>query len=167
MIEAVYVGLGSNLDTPEDHILRAISEFKQIKNTHLIASSSLYQTKAWGVVEQDDFINAVVKLRTTLSPEALFDALMEMEKAHLRVRKERWGPRTLDCDLLLFGQHRIDSQRLTVPHPGLTVRATVLIPLAEIAPQLVIDNQPISYYLQLCDKSSVKRLSLFPEENIE
>lgn len=165
LVQEVYVGLGSNQDSPLNHIQHAIGEFERIKDTTLVAASSLYQTKAWGIVSQDDFINAVVKLKTILSANELFDALMAMEQAHGRVRKEKWGPRTLDCDLLLYSQHQISSEILTVPHPGVTSRATVLIPLAEIAPTLVILGKPISYYLQLCDKSGVKKLSSSPEEN--
>lgn len=163
-MEEVYVGLGSNQDAPWDQIQRAIAEFGQIKQTSLVAASSLYQTKAWGMTSQADFINAVVKLRTTLPAETLFEVLMAMEQAHGRVRREKWGPRTLDCDLLLYGQQHITTEKLTVPHPGITSRATVLIPLSEIAPMIVILNQPISHYLQLCDKSGIKKLLSSPKE---
>jgi 2-amino-4-hydroxy-6-hydroxymethyldihydropteridine diphosphokinase len=153
----VYVGLGSNQDFPEQQVLQAFTEIAAIQNTTLLARSSLYLTKPWGIIEQNDFINAVVKLQTTLTALELFEALITIEKAHSRVRGIRNGPRTLDCDLLLFGQASIATDILTVPHPGLTARATVLVPLVEIAPSLLINGKPISFYLQQCDLSGVKK----------
>jgi 2-amino-4-hydroxy-6-hydroxymethyldihydropteridine diphosphokinase len=102
----------------------------------LLASSSLYRTPPMGPPGQADYINAVACLETALSPHALLDALQALERAHERVRTVRWGPRTLDLDLLLYDQLEIADERLTVPHPGLTLRAFVLLPLLQIAPTL-------------------------------
>ncbi len=164
-MEVVYVGLGSNLDSPIKQVLQAFSEFKCIKNTHLLAVSSLYQTTPWGILDQDDFINACVKLKTTLSAEDLFYELIEIEKRHFRIRKEKNGPRTLDCDLLLYGDHAIETDLLTVPHPGITHRGSVLVPLAEIAPNIILSGQPLSYYLKK-NEDGVEKL-IFSEEEIK
>ena len=165
MIE-VFVGLGSNLGSPVNQILQAFSEFKQIKHTHLVAVSSLYQTKPWGILDQADFINACVKLTTTLSAEDLFYEMLAMERAHGRIRKEKNGPRTLDCDLLIYGEQSIQTLLLSVPHPGMTTRGSVLVPLAEIAPNLMLKGQPISYYLQQVDKDGIEKL-IYEEMNYD
>lgn len=165
MIE-VYVGLGSNLESPIQQILQAFSEFSCIENTHLVAVSSLYQTKPWGILEQDDFINACIKLKTTLSAEDLFHRMLAIEHAHGRVRKEKNGPRTLDCDLLIYGDQSIETPLLSVPHPGMTTRGSVLVPLAEIAPDIILQDQPISYYLQQIDKDGIEMLSANEEMKV-
>ncbi len=164
-MEVVYVGLGSNLDSPIEQVLQAFSELKHIKNTRLLAVSSLYQTKPWGILDQDDFINACVKLETTLSAEDLFYELLEIEKKHCRIRKEKNGPRTLDCDVLLYGEHCIETNLLTVPHPGMTHRGSVLVPLAEIAPDIILKGQPISFYLNK-NEDGVEKL-IFSEEEMK
>ncbi len=146
-MEVVYVGLGSNLDSPVKQVLQAFSELKCIKNTQLLAVSSLYQTKPWGILDQDDFINACAKCETTLSATEFLHELFAIEDKHFRVRKEKNGPRTLDCDLLLYGEHTIQTDLLIVPHPGMTNRGSVLVPLAEIAPDIILNGQPISDYL--------------------
>ena len=159
MIE-VYVALGSNLDLPQKHILQAMNELCSIAQTEFVEASSLYQTKPWGIIDQADFINAVVKLKTSLDPLKLLEALLAIEKTHGRVRNQKNGPRTLDCDILLYGQQRIQTDRLSVPHPQMTTRAFVLFPLAEIAPDLILPNGvALSYYLHQCDKLSIIKLN--------
>ncbi|MBS0288176.1 MAG: 2-amino-4-hydroxy-6-hydroxymethyldihydropteridine diphosphokinase [Proteobacteria bacterium] len=156
----VYVGLGSNLNAPVQQILNAFIAISQLENTTLIATSSLYQTKPWGILDQPDFINAVVKLHTQLSAKALLIKLLDIEKAQGRVRAQKNGPRTLDCDILLYGQELIHEKDLSVPHPGLTSRATVLVPLFEIAPTLIIpDAGKVQFFLAQCDCQGVTKLS--------
>ncbi|MEX0900283.1 MAG: 2-amino-4-hydroxy-6-hydroxymethyldihydropteridine diphosphokinase [Gammaproteobacteria bacterium] len=136
---AAFVALGSNLDDPRGHVERALTELRTIPHTTLTARSRLYSSPPLGPADQPDFVNAVAELATALAPRALLAALIEIEQAHGRVREgQRWGPRTLDLDLLLYGDVVQDEAGLTLPHPGLTRRAFVLYPLAELAPDLGI-----------------------------
>ena len=134
----VYLGLGSNLAKPQEQILSAINEIAKLPNCNLLYRSSLYQTKAEGGVEQDDFINAVLAIKTSLKPLELLDVLQEIEILHQRKRTIRWGPRTLDIDILLYGNAIINNARLQIPHKLMTERGFVLLPLMEIAPDLII-----------------------------
>jgi len=136
-----YVGLGGNVGGAEETLRAAIRAFDALPSTRLVRASRLYRTPAWGRVEQPDFVNAVAAIDTTLAPRALLDALLGIERAHGRERNadaERWGPRTLDLDLLLYGDAEVDEPGLHVPHPHLHERAFVLVPLCEIAPEAVI-----------------------------
>lgn len=146
----VYIAIGSNLIEPVTQAREAIAALKQLPYSRWIASSSLYRSKPMGPQDQPDYINAVVALDTTLSPLELLDATQHIELQHGRQRKaERWGPRTLDLDILLYGNTCIDQPRLVVPHYGMTVREFVLYPLAEIAPDLILpDRTPLQHYLQ-------------------
>lgn len=131
----VYIGLGSNLECPERQVASAIRTLSALPNSKLLASSRLYRTAPVGLTDQPDYINAVVRLETRLEPRALLDALQAIERAHGRRRDgTRWGPRTLDLDILLYGDERLDTPGLTIPHPELANRAFVLVPLSEIAP---------------------------------
>jgi len=130
-----YVGLGSNLERPILQVSAALEALARLPRTELIARSSLYRTRPVGPPDQPDYINAVAGLSTALSAEALLDELQALEQRQGRVRgAERWGPRTLDLDLLLYGLERIGGERLQVPHPRMAERGFVLYPLAEIAP---------------------------------
>ncbi|MGB0445651.1 MAG: 2-amino-4-hydroxy-6-hydroxymethyldihydropteridine diphosphokinase [Pseudomonadales bacterium] len=135
-----YIGIGSNLETPVDQVQQAIQELSNLPHCHLLKASSLYASKPMGPQDQPDYINAVVHLDTDLEPIALLNALQELEHLHRRVRKQHWGPRTLDLDMLLYNQETINHARLQVPHPGLTQRNFVLYPLAEINSQLSLPN---------------------------
>lgn len=131
------VALGSNLADPEAQVRRAFDELAAIPDTRLVARSRLYRTRAVGP-PQPDYVNAVALLETRLDADGLFDRLLGIEAAHGRVRGERWGPRTLDLDLLVYGDAVIDTPRLSVPHPQLALRPFVLVPLAEVAPDLAV-----------------------------
>ena len=134
--EIAYIGLGSNLANPREQVETAILELAGLDGCRLLNHSSLYRTRPFGPQNQPDFINAVVCLSTRLTAEPLLDALQELELRHHRVREgERWGPRSLDLDLLLYGDQVITTSRLQVPHPEMTKRAFVLVPLREIAPR--------------------------------
>ncbi|ACE84017.1 2-amino-4-hydroxy-6-hydroxymethyldihydropteridine diphosphokinase [Cellvibrio japonicus] len=146
----VYIGLGSNIEEPLAQITQALAELAQLPDTQWLAQSRLYRSKAIGPV-QPDYINAVALLDTRLTPLALLDALQALEQHHRRVRLEHWGPRTLDLDILLFGDQVIASERLTVPHPFLTQRSFVLYPLADISPALVLpDGTSLQQHLNAC-----------------
>lgn len=134
-----YVGLGSNLDEPVAHVQQALAQLDAIPQTHLIVASRLYRTAPLGPQDQPDFINAVAGLRTDLAPRNLLAELQRLEATHGRVREGlRWGPRTLDLDLLLYGDLQMDEPDLRIPHPGMTTRAFVLKPLQELVADLII-----------------------------
>ena len=133
-----YIGLGSNLDQPQEHVLQAMDELDCVPESWLGKLSSLYISPPMGPQDQPDYINAVAELHTGLDANGLLDELQAIEARHGRVRNEKWGARTLDLDLLLYGDQIIDESRLTVPHPGMAQRAFVLLPLREIAPVLQI-----------------------------
>lgn len=130
-----YIGLGSNLADPCAQVLRAMDALAALPGCTLCFRSSLYATSPVGPVQQPDFVNAVVSLATTLTPHALLAALQGIERDQGRVRDgTRWGPRTLDLDLLVFGESQLALPGLVLPHPEIAGRAFVLVPLAEIAP---------------------------------
>lgn len=157
MIEC-YIGLGSNLDNPIKHVETAITELRQIERVSDVIVSSLYRSAPVGPAGQDDYINAVAKLTTSLAAEALLDSLQAIENAHNRVRIERWGARTLDLDILLYGDQSINTQRLTVPHLSMRDRNFVLVPLAEIAEDLQIQGIPLSTLIKQCPSGDLEAL---------
>lgn len=138
---AAYVALGSNLDDPEAQVEHGFAALAALPQTELRARSRSYRTRPWGVPDQPDFINAAARLETALSPHQLLDALLAIESDAGRVRGVRYGPRTLDLDLLLYGDFELRDAGLTIPHPRLHERAFVLLPLADIAPDLEIPGQ--------------------------
>ena len=155
-----YVGLGSNLQKPARQLDEAFDLLAEIPGTRVILRSSLYRSAAFGGIEQPDFVNAVAALLTTLGPPDFLAALLEIEKRQGRDRDgERWGPRVLDLDLLVYDGQVIDRPGLTVPHPGIAERNFVLLPLGEIAPDLVIPglgrvaNLPVN-----TDEPSISRI---------
>ncbi len=138
----VYIGIGSNLEDPLSQVRRAIEQLAALIQSKLISRSSLYASKPMGSVEQPDYINAVVSIKTSLSALDLLDELQQIETEHGRVRSgPRWGSRTLDLDILLYGEKTINSVSLRIPHPGLHERAFVLYPLYEINPELMIPGK--------------------------
>lgn len=140
-MEIVYLGLGANLNAPREQLVNAVVALRQLPHSEFIAVSHHYASKPMGPQDQPDYVNAVAAIKTTLSPEQLLDLTQKIELEHGRVRKkERWGPRTLDIDILLFGEQIINTERLTVPHYGLTEREFVVYPLLEIAPNLLLPS---------------------------
>ena len=127
-----YIGLGSNLDDPVAQLRIAINELTAVNGIAVTRRSSFYCNPPLGDIEQPDFVNAVIELRTSLSAMQLLRQLQDIEKQHGRQREKHWGPRTLDLDLLLYDRNNIKTETLTVPHPHLHERVFVLYPLAEI-----------------------------------
>ncbi|ELR66423.1 2-amino-4-hydroxy-6-hydroxymethyldihydropteridine pyrophosphokinase [Photobacterium marinum] len=141
MIRA-YIAIGSNLGDPVAQANSAIEALKTVPGIKVVAESSLYSSTPMGPQDQPDYINAVVAIDTTLSPIELLDQTQAIEMKHGRERKdERWGPRTLDLDIILYGDLVQETERLTIPHYGMKVREFVLYPLAEIAPDLILPDQ--------------------------
>lgn len=153
-----YIGMGSNLDNPIQHINTAIQELQQITHVSNFEVSSLYRSAPVGPAGQDDYINAVAKITTKLSPEALLDQLQAIENSHQRVRVERWGARTLDLDILLYADLNINTPRLTIPHFSMCDRNFVLVPLAQLSNTLTINDVAISELIQQCPSGSLEKL---------
>ena len=156
----VFIGLGSNLDDPLKHIQSALDSLAKLPDSTLTKESSLYYSRPVGPQDQPDFVNAVVQLETGLAPEALLDHLQAIEARHGRERKKKWGPRTLDLDILLFDDDMICTRRLRVPHPEMHHRGFVLVPLNEIAPNAcIIGHGSISTLLEEIDTSDLSRVT--------
>ncbi|HEY0922011.1 2-amino-4-hydroxy-6-hydroxymethyldihydropteridine diphosphokinase [Rheinheimera pacifica] len=155
-----YIGLGANLDQPVGQLQQAVQALKELAQSTLVAVSGLYGSKPMGPQDQPDYVNAVAAIDTTLTAEQLLDALQQIEQQQGRKRKaERWGPRTLDLDILLYGNQIIATERLTVPHYGLRVREFVLYPLYEIAPQLNLpDGTVLSSLLAQVSQNGLQKL---------
>lgn len=137
-----YVALGSNLGDSKQYMLDAIDALAVLPHTELLARSRIYRTPPWGKLDQPDFLNAAVALETALEPHDLLDALLNIERGAGRERNgERWGPRTLDLDLLHVVGKTVNSERLSLPHPHIADRAFVLLPLHDVAPALDIPGQ--------------------------
>jgi 2-amino-4-hydroxy-6-hydroxymethyldihydropteridine diphosphokinase len=160
MMERVYIGLGSNLATPLTQLRSALIALAALPHSTLVAQSSFYASDPLGPADQPRYVNAVAALDTHLAPLALLDALQKIELEQGRTRKaERWGPRTLDLDVLLFGNQQLDEPRLTVPHYHMHARAFVLYPLAEIAPDLSLpDGRTLHELLAACPFTGLERL---------
>ena len=134
-----YVGIGSNLGDPERQVRAAIAALGTMGGVRLIARSSLYRTRAWGRTDQPDFVNAAVGLLSRIGSAELLDRLFALERdAGRPATREKWSPRTLDLDLLVFGSERNQSPERQIPHPGIAERAFVLAPLRDIAPALKV-----------------------------
>jgi 2-amino-4-hydroxy-6-hydroxymethyldihydropteridine diphosphokinase len=140
-MNTAYVALGANIGDPTATVLAAFAALANLPESRVTRCSSLYRTAPVGLRNQADFINAVAVLETSLPPESLLDALLDIEARFGRIRRERNGPRTLDLDLLLYNNIELDLPRLTLPHPRLHLRAFVLLPLAEVAPALAIPRR--------------------------
>lgn len=151
----VYIGLGSNLDGPHDQLDRALKSLSTSSDIELVAVSDRYQTPPIGP-SQPDYINAVAQLQTSLSPEALLDRFQSIEQQQDRVRTLRWGPRTLDLDILLYDNMHCDTERLTIPHPRMAERGFVLLPLADINRDLTLPGgKTVSQLLANCSLQGI------------
>ncbi|MCV6638758.1 2-amino-4-hydroxy-6-hydroxymethyldihydropteridine diphosphokinase [Candidatus Albibeggiatoa sp. nov. NOAA] len=160
MAETVYIGLGSNLDRPVQQVKLALQRLHALPQTQVIQYSSLYRTAPLGGLDQPDYINAVAQLVTHLSPLELLSNLQLLENLQGRTRQQRWGSRTLDLDILLYGQQHIYHPRLTVPHVGLYERSFVLHPMYECSPDLVLPNgQQLSEILPPLAQSDIQKLA--------
>jgi 2-amino-4-hydroxy-6-hydroxymethyldihydropteridine diphosphokinase len=135
-METAYLGLGSNMGDRQAHLEAGVAAIGQLEGNGVLQRSPLYESEPWGPVEQPNYLNMVIKISTALPPEELLRLCKEIEKQQGRVPGERWGPRPLDIDILLYEDWRIHTESLAVPHPRMWERAFVLRPLADIAPGL-------------------------------
>lgn len=160
-----FIGLGSNLEDPAAQLARAVAELASLPNTLLAAQSPFYASRPVGPQDQPDYVNGAVWLQTDLAPHALLDELQRIEQLHGRERLRRWGPRTLDLDLLIYGSQVIDDDRLTVPHRELANRDFVLQPLLDLEPDLTLPNgQSIRALRQQCPDNQLRKLPPMPRE---
>lgn len=162
MVDA-YIGLGSNLADPLSQLAGALARLAALPRTHLVAQSPFYASRPVGPQDQPDFVNGAVHLQTELAPLELLDALQSIEQAHQRERVQRWGPRTLDLDLLIYGTQTINNDRLTVPHVELANRDFVLQPLLDLSPNLQLpDGRRVADLRQQCVDNGLRRLHPAP-----
>jgi 2-amino-4-hydroxy-6-hydroxymethyldihydropteridine diphosphokinase len=156
-----WLGLGSNLQKPAVQLREALKRLAETNGIEKLEASSFYRTPPWGDEHQDDFINAVVRIETSLEPLALLGELQSIENLMGRKRcGRRWGPRLIDIDLLLYGDSQLQLGELEIPHPRMHERAFVLVPLAELDPELEIPGRgPVENYLQQIDCSGIKCMS--------
>jgi 2-amino-4-hydroxy-6-hydroxymethyldihydropteridine diphosphokinase len=154
---SAYIALGSNLSRPQSQLQQAVGALEALPDTTLVRVSSIYRSTAVGPGTQPDYLNAVLLLDTKQSPLALLDAMQQIEQEQGRVRNIRWGPRTLDLDLLLYGEVKITSLTLTVPHPRMQQRNFVLYPLREISDTNLVlpDGSDLDTLLQQCAVSGL------------
>lgn len=160
MIE-VYIGLGSNLAQPEKQIQAACSSLAALSGCRFVKCSSLYRSQPMGPQDQPDYVNAVALIETILLPEALLQKTQLIENQQGRVRNaNRWGPRTLDLDILLYGNKFVDSEHLRIPHSGMKQREFVLYPLFEIAADLVLPcGETLSELVLVCPNNGLQKLT--------
>ncbi len=157
-----YLSLGANLGDKAAMLARATARLAAMPDVAVVARSGLYRTPPWGDLEQDWFLNAALGLRTTLAPHALLDACLALEAALGRVRARRWGPRAIDLDLLTYEGAVLSDARLTLPHPLMLERAFVLVPLAEIASDLVVAGTRVGDALARLDAGGIERVGALP-----
>lgn len=160
-MSAAFISLGANLADPLGQVERALTALQQLPASRLLACSPLYRSRPMGPADQPDYINGVALLETSLTPHQLLDETQRIELEQGRVRKaERWGPRTLDLDLLLFGDAVINDERLIVPHYGMKERAFVLLPLFDLAPDLVLPcGTALHTLMSVCDGAQLEKLT--------
>ena len=160
MQHVAFIGLGSNLEDPRSQLQRAFAALDEIPGTRVVAQSSQYRSAPLGYPDQPDFVNAVAKIATVLSPQELLQALLKIEKRHGRERTFRNAPRTLDLDLLLYDDVCLHEHGLTIPHPQMHRRAFVLRPLLEIEPDVSIpDVGEAKNVLQNCQDQPLEQLA--------
>ncbi len=157
------LGLGGNLGDPQAAMARLLQALDAHEACVVTAVSGLFRTPPWGVTDQPDFLNCGAAVSTTLSPSALLSFCLSLERDLKRVRDRRWGPRTIDADILLYGDQTVEEEGLTIPHPRMAERAFVLVPLAEIAPDAMLDGQAIAKRAEAIGKDGMTRLDV-PED---
>ncbi|GJD43639.1 2-amino-4-hydroxy-6-hydroxymethyldihydropteridine pyrophosphokinase [Methylobacterium cerastii] len=152
-----YLGLGSNIGDKAAHLAAAVEGLAGVPGLRVVARSADYRTPPWGETDQDWFLNGALAIETDLDPHALLDACLGVERDLGRIRERRWGPRVIDIDVLHYAGAAVSDERLVLPHRYVRERAFVLVPLAEIAPDLVIGGETVSEALAKLDRSGIQR----------
>lgn len=156
--ERGFLSLGGNLGDPAKSMAAALHMLDASGSTRVVAVSSLHRTPPWGKLDQPDFLNVTAEVATTLAPLALLELCLELERRLKRVRIERWGPRLIDIDVLLLGNSNVSDVGLEIPHPRMLDRAFVMVPLAEIAPDLMLSGKPVADWVASLDSAGIERL---------
>ncbi len=154
----VFLSLGGNLGDPRGAMATALQAIDADPQSSVIRVSSLYRTPPWGKIDQPDFLNAAAEIRTIREPRDFLQLCLQTERELKRVRAERWGPRAIDIDILLFNDFIVKEEGLEIPHPRIAERAFVLVPLAEIAPDIKIADITARAALKMIDVSGIERL---------
>ncbi len=157
-MKKAFLALGSNLGDRWENLARALSALGEVHALSLRKISSVFETAPVGKVDQPDFFNLVLEIETDLSPEKLLVRCLEIETELGRVRHERWGPRNIDIDVLWYDDQRVAMVNLTLPHPRMHERAFVMVPLAEIAPELVLDGETVASRAAALGEARIKKL---------
>jgi 2-amino-4-hydroxy-6-hydroxymethyldihydropteridine diphosphokinase len=156
--ERVLIGLGGNLGDPAASMREALRLIDAHDACKVSQVSSFWRTPPWGKTDQPDFINACAEVQTSLAPQEFLALCLDTEKQLKRIRTERWGPRSIDIDILFFGKRMIREEGLTVPHPRIAERAFVLVPLAEIAGEVVLDGRTVREWAEGCDRGGMGQI---------
>ncbi len=156
--ERAFLSLGGNLGDPAKTMATALHMLDAEGGTRVVAVSSLHRTPPWGKVDQPDFLNVTAEVATSLSPLELLELCLEVERKLKRVRVERWGPRLIDIDVLLHGESNVSDVGLEIPHPRMLARAFVMVPLAEIAPDLKLAGKLAADWATELDRTGIERL---------
>lgn len=152
-----YIGLGGNIGDVFTNMQSALRFLDNHPKITVKDTSKVYKTPPWGIEDQDWFLNACASVETSLTGHELLWQCLAAEKSLNRVREVRWGPRTIDLDVLVYGDEKIDSEDLQVPHPRMHERAFVLLPMNDIAPNLVLNEKPISKWIKMLDTSEIRQ----------
>lgn len=157
----VLLSLGSNTDQPAKQIARAIKHISNLRGVEVVRTSSVIRTPPWGKTDQPDFLNMAILIDTTIDVAQLMENILIIELKMGRMRQEKWGPRNIDIDIILYGAQAVQSELVTVPHPYMHERRFVLEPAAEIAPELIhpILNKSITELLAACPDTSMITVS--------
>jgi 2-amino-4-hydroxy-6-hydroxymethyldihydropteridine diphosphokinase len=155
-----FLGLGGNLGDPVKSMGAALRVIGDDPETGIVAVSSVYRTPPWGKTDQPDFLNCAAEVSTGRGPRELLDLCLAAEQSLKRVRQERWGPRIVDLDVLVYGDVAVHEPGLAIPHPRMLERAFVMVPLAEIAPDLVLSAKTAAEWAQDLDRSGIAKLDL-------
>lgn len=154
-----WLGLGGNLGDVRYSMIEVLDWLDQRDGITVNSVSSLYETPPWGITDQPVFLNACAELATSLAPPELLSACLEGERLLKRVRNERWGPRTIDLDILAMEGVELQTPELVIPHPRISERAFVLMPLCDLAPLLELNGRSAASWLELCDTTGVKKIA--------
>ena len=159
MVKSVtaYIGLGGNVGDVFANMKTAIKSLNEHHQISVKLISNVYKTPPWGIEDQDWFLNACASVETSLTAQELLTECLEAEKALKRIRNLRWGPRTIDLDVLVFGEEHIAEENLQVPHPRMHERAFVLMPMADIAPDMLLHGKTISHWLKRIDAGEIQK----------
>lgn len=152
-----YIGIGGNVGDVFENMKSALNLLNEHSSISVNQISKIYKTPPWGIEDQDWFLNACISVETTLTAQELLKSCLEVEVALKRIREIRWGPRTIDLDVLVFGEENIAQENLQVPHPRMHERAFVLMPMADIAPDLFLNGKTISQWLEAIDATGIQK----------